>query len=140
MTREPRPNADRYTFNDEELAWMAEHAMEVETRFAGPHFLYVSLVVALLLGLATHISGYVLRSLALSEPAGLGAELLYAVGWALWTGVVVFVFAEVIPEAKRRQVSRYLGDYEAAKRDRARGARAPDVAGRQRPTTGPRPD
>jgi len=27
-------------------------------------------------------------------------DLLYALGWALWTGVVVVVFVQVVPEAK----------------------------------------
>ena len=47
------------------------------------------------------------------------ADLLYTFGWALWTGVVVVVFLQVIPEAKRRQFKRALDAYEAALREGA---------------------
>jgi hypothetical protein len=47
-------------------------------------------------------------------------ELLYALGWALWTGVVVVLFVEVFPEVKRRQFKQALDAYEAAQRDKAR--------------------
>ena len=42
------------------------------------------------------------------------ADLLYALGWALWTGVVVVVFVQIYPEAKKRQYKRALDAYEAA--------------------------
>ena len=41
------------------------------------------------LELAAHVGGYALRSSATTEPLGLVADLLYALGWALWTGVVL---------------------------------------------------
>jgi hypothetical protein len=44
-----------------------------------------------------------------------------ALGWALWTGVVVVAVVEIIPAAKERQISRALDAYEAALRKRARG-------------------
>jgi hypothetical protein len=44
------------------------------------------------------------------------ADLLYALGYALWTGVVVVVFVQVFPEAKRRQLKGALDAYEAAGR------------------------
>jgi hypothetical protein len=47
-------------------------------------------------------------------------DLLYTLGWALWTGVVVVVFLQVLPEAKRRQYKQALDAYEAALRDKAR--------------------
>jgi hypothetical protein len=53
------------------------------------------------------------------------ADLLYALGWALWTGVVVALFVEVIPKVKQRQIKRALDAYEAAlrKTDRSGSAR-----------------
>jgi hypothetical protein len=36
------------------------------------------------------------------------ADLLNALGWALWAGVVVVVFLEITPKAKRRQVRQAL--------------------------------
>ncbi len=47
------------------------------------------------------------------------ADLLYALGYALWTGVVVAVFVQVVPEVKRRQIKRVLDAYEATPRDQA---------------------
>jgi hypothetical protein len=55
-----------------------------------------------------------------TEPLGLVAELFYALGFALWTGVVVVVFVQVFPEVKRRQYKQALDAYEAAQRDQAR--------------------
>jgi hypothetical protein len=54
------------------------------------------------------------------QDLGLVADLLYGLGHALWTGVVVAVFVQVIPEAKRRQFKQALDAYEAALRDRGR--------------------
>ena len=48
------------------------------------------------------------------------ADLLYALGYALWTGVVVVVFVQVFPEVKRRQFKQALDAYEAAQGDPAR--------------------
>jgi hypothetical protein len=55
-----------------------------------------------------------------SEPLLLVADLLYALGWSLWTGVVVVLFVQIIPEVKRRQFKQMLDAYEAAQRDAAR--------------------
>ena len=82
--------------------------------------LYQSLGVAFVLGLVAQVGGYVLRSGASAEPLGLVADLLYALGWSLWTGVVVTVFVQVIPEWKRRQFKWALDAYQAAQRDEAR--------------------
>ena len=80
----------------------------------------MSLGIGFVIGLAAHVGGYLLRSSATTEPLGLVADLLYALGWALWTGVVVVVFVQILPEAKRRQIKRGLDAYEAALRDQAR--------------------
>jgi hypothetical protein len=48
------------------------------------------------------------------------ADLLYALGWALWTGVVVALFVQIIPEIKQRQIKRWLDAYEATLREKAR--------------------
>ena len=48
------------------------------------------------------------------------ADLLYALGWALWTSVIVVFFVQIWPEAKRRQLKRALDAYEAALREKAR--------------------
>jgi hypothetical protein len=48
-------------------------------------------------------------------------DLIYTFGWALWTGVVVVVFVQIWPEAKRRQFKQALDAYEASVSDQARG-------------------
>jgi hypothetical protein len=55
-----------------------------------------------------------------TELFGLVADLLYALGFALWTGVVVVLFVQVIPEVERRQFKRWLDDYAATLREKAR--------------------
>jgi hypothetical protein len=71
-------------------------------------------------GLAAQIGGYLLRSSVTTEPLLLVADLLYALGWSLWTGVVVVLFVQIIPEVKRRQFKQMLDAYEAAQHDAAR--------------------
>ena len=82
--------------------------------------LHGSLWNGLVVGLAAHVGGYVLRSSVTTEPLELVADLLYALGYALWTGVVVVVFVQIYPEAKRRQFKQALDAYEAAQRAEAR--------------------
>ena len=74
---------------------------------------------ALAVGLAAYVGGFLLKSSATTEPLELVADLLYTFGWALWTGVVVVVFLQVIPEAKRRQFKLALDAYEATLREGA---------------------
>jgi hypothetical protein len=83
-----------------------------------------SLGIGFVLGLAAYVGGYMLKVSATTEPWKLVAELLYALGLALWTGVIVALFVEVIPRAKRRQIKRSLDAYEAALRQKARSRRA----------------
>jgi len=121
----PRP------FTDEELhdaglddpgvlAWMGEHLPELRRSAYGQRLLYQSLGIGFMVGLVTYIGGYLLKSSLTTEPFALLADLLYAMGYALWTGVVVVVFVQVIPEVKRRQIKRWLDAYEATLREKAR--------------------
>src|SRR5215216_5976976 len=55
-----------------------------------------------------------------TEPLLLVADLLYAMGWSVWTGVVVVFFVQIWPEPKRRQLKRWLDAYEATLRNKAR--------------------
>ncbi len=61
------------------------------------------------------------------------ADLLYALGWALWTSVIVALFVQIWPEAKRRQLKRSLDAYEAVLREKAR-AGGDQVSGDGAPT------
>ena len=125
----------RDLFTDERaLEWMEEHLLELKQFVSGPRILYQSLIVGFVVGLAAHIGGYVLLSSVPSEPLGLLADLLHALGWSLWTGVVVAVFVEVIPEAKRRQIRRALAAYEALRREQAKAGGKRERAVTQKPT------
>lgn len=46
-----------------------------------------------MVGLAAHVGGFLLKTSATAEPLALVADLLYALGWSLWTGVVVVFLA-----------------------------------------------
>jgi putative copper export protein len=94
---------------------MDEHMGELRRSAYGQRLLYQSLVVGFVLGLAARVGGYLLRPSPPTEPLGLVADLLYALGYALWTGVVVALFVQVLPEVKRRQFKATLEDYEAAR-------------------------
>src|SRR5262245_32688716 len=106
------------------LAWVGENLPQVRRSVYEQRILYWSLGIALVLGLATHVGGYLLKSWTTTEPLGLVADLLYALGYALWTGVVVVVFVQIFPETKRRQYKQALDAYDAARRDQARAGSA----------------
>jgi hypothetical protein len=109
-----------YAFSDAELAWIGEHLPELRRSAFGQRILYQSLVIGFVVGVAAHVGGYLLRSSAATETVELLGDLLYSLGFALWTGVVVVLFVQVIPEGKRRQIKRWLDDYEATQREKAR--------------------
>jgi hypothetical protein len=104
----------------ETLAWVGEHLPQVRRSVFEQRLLYWSLGIGVVVGLAVHVGGYLLKSSVTTEPLGLVADLLYALGYALWTGVVVVVFVQIIPEVKRRQFKQALDAYEAAQREQAR--------------------
>ena len=101
------------------LAWMEEHLPEFRRQASGQRPLYWILGIGFAVGLAAHVGGFLLRSSATTEPLELVADLLYSLGFALWTGVVVALFVQIWPEAKRRQLERWLDAYEAARREQA---------------------
>ena len=101
------------------LAWMEAHLPEFRQQASGQRPLYWILGIGFVVGLAAHVGGYLLRPSPPTEPLGLVADLLYALGWALWTSVMVVFFVQIWPEAKRRQLKRWLDAYEAALREKA---------------------
>jgi hypothetical protein len=111
-------------FSDEELAWVREHMTQLRESVFGQRLALQSLLIGFVLGLAAYVGGYALKASVTTEPWKLVADLLYALGWALWTGVVVALFVEVIPRAKQRQIKQALDAYEAALREKARSRRA----------------
>jgi hypothetical protein len=140
MTGGPGAEGAPPAFTAEELAWLERHKTELRRSVAEQGFLRWSLVTAVVVGLAAHVGGYALRAAAPPGPLGLVADLLYALGLALWTGVLVALFVQLLPEWKRRQVARYLDAYEGALREkpRAGGDRAAPGSGARAGATIPR--
>src|SRR5215467_7816584 len=113
------------------LAWVGENLTLVRRSASGQRAFYWILGIAFVMGLAAHVGGFLLKSSAATEPVSLVADLLYQLGQALWTGVVVVVFLQLWPEAKRRQYQHALDAYEAAagRQAQAGSGQAPDAAG-----------
>jgi hypothetical protein len=109
------------------LAWVGENLTEVRRTAAGERPVYWILGLGLVVGLAAYVGGYLIKTSTTTEPLGLVGDLLYALGYALWTGVVVVVFLQIIPEAKRRQYKKALDAYEAAARE-GTGARSDEAS------------
>ena len=102
------------------LAWLGEHLPEFRQQASGQRPVYWILGIGFVVGLAAQIGGFLLKTSATTEPLLLLADLLYALGWSLWTGVVVVFFVQIWPEAKRRQIKRWLDAYDATLREKAR--------------------
>src|SRR5215813_9907726 len=108
MTREGGAGGAPHPFSDEELAWVREHLTQLRQSVSGQRLVLQSLGIGFMLGLAAHVAGYALKTSVTTEPVQLLADLLYALGWALWTGVVVALFVEVLPKVKQRQIKQAL--------------------------------
>ncbi len=128
-------------FNDERMAaWMDEHLLELEQSASGQRILYSSLAISFVVGLAAHVGGYILLSTAPRGLLGLLADLLHALGWSLWTGAVVAVFVQILPEAKRRQIKHLVDAYEVVRRGKAgEGGEAADASPSGRAGHEPKP-
>jgi len=111
----------------EALAWVGENLPYVRRTAFGQRPVYWVLAMGLVVGLAAYVGGFLIRWSTTTEPLGLVGDLLYTFGWALWTGVVVVVFLQIVPEAKRRQYKRALDAYEATLREEA-GARSDEAS------------
>jgi hypothetical protein len=98
---------------DATLAWMGEHLTLVRRSASGQRPIYWILGIGFVVGLAAHVGGFLLKASATTESVLLVADLVYALGFALWTGVVLVVFVQIWPEAKRRQFNQALDEYEA---------------------------
>jgi len=112
MTEKPRE------MSAEELDWAAAHMSELQRGVIARRFRYGMLWVGLGIGLFTHVVGFLMKSSVTGAVLAVLADLLYTLGWALWTGVVIVSLVEVIPAAKGRQIDRAREAYEAALRRR----------------------
>jgi tetratricopeptide (TPR) repeat protein len=138
----PRPSADERAQGqdvlglgererDALLAWVGENLTVVRRSAYGQRTLYWSLAICFVVGLAAHVGGFLLKTWETTEPGLVLADLLYTLGWALWTGVVVVVFIQLYPETKRRQYKQALDAYEAARGDQARAGSGRALLGEQ---------
>jgi hypothetical protein len=96
------------------LAWVGENLPLVRRSASGQRGFYWILGLGFVVGLAAHVGGFLLKASVTTEPVALLADLLYALGWALWTSIIVVMFVEIWPEAKKRQYKQALDAYEAA--------------------------
>jgi hypothetical protein len=112
------------------LAWVGENLTLVRRSASGQRAFYWILGLTLVVGLAAHVGGFLLKTSATTEPLLLVADLLYSLGGVLWTGIVLVVFVQIWPEAKRRQYKQAIDAYEAAVRRQARvgSGQAPEPA------------
>ena len=130
MTEGPKPEGPPQTLGHEEripgtdvsledlrhrltLDWVGDHLSEVRGSAYGQRSLYWALGIGFVVGLILYTGGYALKSSFTTEPLAFVGDLLYTLGWALWTGVVVVLFLQVIPEIKRRGYKQMLDVYEA---------------------------
>jgi hypothetical protein len=95
------------------MARVADHLPQVKQSARGQRSLYLALTIGFVVGLVTYTGGYALKSSVATEPLAFVGDLLYTLGWALWTGVVVVLFLQVLPEMKRRGYEQLLEAYEA---------------------------
>jgi hypothetical protein len=134
----PRPSADKRGQGQDVLglgererdyliAWVGENLTLVRRSASGQRPMYWVLGTVLVVGLAFHIGGFLIKTSTTTEPLSLVGDLIYTFGWALWTGAVVVVFVQIWPEAKRRQFKQALDAYEAAIGDEARAESGQDA-------------
>ncbi len=115
---------------DAMLVWVGENLTLVRRSASGQRVLYWVIGIGFVVGLAAHVGGFLLKTAVTTDPLLLVADLLYALGLALWTGIVVAMFVQIWPEIKKRQYKQALDAYEAAVGRRARvgSGQAPDQA------------
>ena len=119
MTSGPRlEDVDPSMKDPEAQKWLGEHFVEMRRAVSERRIRNQVLWSVLVMGLIAYVVGYVLKVSVTGEPWGFLADLLYTLGFALWTGVVVVAVIEIIPRAKERQITRALDAYEAAMRTR----------------------
>jgi hypothetical protein len=103
---------------------MQEHLSQLRQSVSGQRLVLQSLGIGFVLGLIAYAGGYAIKAAATTEPLKFVGDFLYALGWSLWTGVVVALFVEIIPRVKQRQIKHALDAYEAALREKARSGSA----------------
>jgi hypothetical protein len=117
MAGPSEPDLDSLFADPDAAEWMKTHLAELRSSVAEHRFRKQLVWMGVLVGLVAHIGGYLVRASAPAEPLGLVADLLYSLGLALWTGTVVVVLVEIVPQAKERQILNAIDHYEATVRN-----------------------
>jgi hypothetical protein len=121
---EVRDPATGRRFNEAEVEWITNHLGEMRKGVNEHRIRNQTLWTGLGIGLVVHVVGFLLKTSSAGEPMGVLADLLYTLGYALWTGVVVVALVEIIPAAKERQISQWLDAFESALQSRGPGDEA----------------
>lgn len=117
--------------SDEELAWVADHLPSLRRGVAGKQILLTFLGIAFVLGLAANIGGFLLAANEPDTLVALVADLVTNLGIALWTGSVLVVFVQILPDMKRRAAIRELDEYERVIRERRLSDAPPNLTGKR---------
>jgi hypothetical protein len=108
------PEVESVLRDPDSMKWMGRHLDDLRTSVATRRIRNQLVWIGVIAGLAAHVVGYLIRASGPAEPLGIVADLLAAAGLAVWTGTVVVVLTEIIPEAKERQIQAAIDAYEAA--------------------------
>jgi hypothetical protein len=117
VSQESEELEPRHNFTKLELETIGEYLPQIRRSLTDQSIVRTYLVIALVVGLIAQAAGFLLKPSAGTDVFGLLVDLLYGFGFALWTGVVVTFFVQVLPEAKRRQIIDGLAAYEEWKRN-----------------------
>ena len=126
MSERPGLTNPQPEFNEDELRWAAQNLPQIRGWISGRRFLYDAMLTAVIAGLIAHVAGYLLAVSGSGEPRGLVADLLSNLGMALWTGAVLVVFVQILPDYQRRTALRLVEQSEALLRAEDR---SPDKGG-----------
>ena len=126
MSERPDRTNPEPEFNEDELRWAAQNLPQIRGWIAGRRFLYDAMITTVIVGLIAHVAGYLLAVSGSGEPRGLVADLLSNLGVALWTGAVLVMFVQVLPDYQRRTALRLIEQSEALLREKNR---SPDKEG-----------
>lgn len=120
MTSEHDQEESLPPISKDELEWAAANMPRMRRWVSGPFFVREALIYAFVFGLLAHVGGYLLTTIAHGEPLRLIADLLATMGTTIWTGAVLYIFVDVLPQTRRRWAERRLAAYESLLKDQGR--------------------
>lgn len=118
MSQEQDQFTPEHKFSQQELDAIGAYQPDIRHALVGQNIARTYLAIGFVAGLIAQVVGYLLKQGGYGEPFGLAVDLLYALGWSMWTGVVVAVFVDILPAAKRNQITQALAAYEEYRRQK----------------------